>query len=69
MCLEKKLKKNLAKERMQRLRRSLSIVSQTDKEKFKEICNVDLVSKKASQKSSRSLPSFSKHIKNKILYF
>jgi len=54
------LKKNLAKERMQKIRKSLNI----DKEKFKEMCNTDLVTKKAPQKFSRSLPnSSSKYIR------
>lgn len=68
MCLGKRegksfLKKNLAKERMQRIRKSLS------DEKIKEICHVDLVTKKTSQKF-RSLPSSSsKHIKFCIVHF
>lgn len=49
------MKKNLAKERMQRLTRSLNV----NKEKLKEMYHTDLVSKKASQKFSRSLPSSS----------
>lgn len=47
-------KKNLAKERMQRIR-SLNI----DKEKFKEMCCADLISEKASWKSSANLPDSS----------
>lgn len=48
-------RKNLAKERMQRLRKDLSI----DKEKVKEVCNADLVSRKAPQRLSRTLPDSS----------
>lgn len=49
-------KKNLAKERMQRIRRNLDI----DKEKFQEMYNADLVSRKASQqKFSKNLPNLS----------
>ncbi|KYQ55450.1 Uncharacterized protein C1orf26 [Trachymyrmex zeteki] len=44
------LKKNLAQERMQKLRTNLNV----DKEKIKEMCNADLISKKSSQKLSRS---------------
>ncbi|XP_012060914.1 PREDICTED: transcriptional protein SWT1 [Atta cephalotes] len=44
------LKKNLAQERMQRLRTNLNV----DKEKIKEMCDVDLITKKSPQKLSRS---------------
>ncbi|XP_011053812.1 PREDICTED: transcriptional protein SWT1 [Acromyrmex echinatior] len=44
------LKTNLAQERMQRLRTNLNV----DKEKIKEMCNVDLIIKKSPQKLSRS---------------
>lgn len=48
-------RKNLAKERMQRLRKDLSI----DKEKVKEMYSADLVSRKAPQRLSRTLPNSS----------
>ncbi|KYN17127.1 Uncharacterized protein C1orf26 like protein [Trachymyrmex cornetzi] len=44
------LKKNLAQERMQRLRTNLNV----DKEKIKEMCDADLITKKSPQKLSRS---------------
>ncbi|XP_018338067.1 PREDICTED: transcriptional protein SWT1 isoform X2 [Trachymyrmex septentrionalis] len=44
------LKKNLAQERMQRLRTNLNV----DKEKIQEMCNIDLIIKKSPQKLSRS---------------
>lgn len=52
------LKKNLAKERMQKIR-SLII----DKEKFKEMYSADVISKRTSQKFTRSLSSSSMYIK------
>lgn len=45
----------MAKERMQKLRKDLSI----DKERVKEMCNADLVSRKAPQRLSRTLPDSS----------
>lgn len=52
------LKKNLAQERMQKLRTNLNV----DKEKIKEMCNADLISKKSSQKLSRSSSNSSRYI-------
>ncbi|XP_011863191.1 PREDICTED: transcriptional protein SWT1-like [Vollenhovia emeryi] len=49
------LRKNLAKDCMQRIRRNLSI----DKERFKEMCHSDLLTKKTSQKFSGCLPTSS----------
>ena len=63
LCLGKKggksfLKKNLAQERMQRLRTNLNV----DKEKIKEMCDVDLITKKSPQKLSRSSSNSSRYI-------
>jgi len=68
LCLGEKgksIKKNLAKERMQKIRKSLNI----DKEKFKEMCNTDLVTKKAPQKFRRSLPNSSSKYKISYIFY
>ncbi|XP_012541968.1 transcriptional protein SWT1 [Monomorium pharaonis] len=57
-------KKNLAKERMEKIRKNLNC----NEEKIKEICQTDLVSKKSPQKTNGRLPNLSNTLGSTRVY-